>query len=81
MQMSKLLERITHNPGIMGGKPIIRGMRFGVNDVLSYMAGGMTVGELLEDFPYLEREDIQACLIFAANIINHPVIHIETDAA
>jgi uncharacterized protein (DUF433 family) len=58
--------RITVEPGKRGGKPCIRRMRILVYDVLSYLAAGMTVDEILDDFPYLEREDIQACLAFAA---------------
>ncbi len=58
---------ITMEPGKRGGKPIIRGMRITVYDVLSYLASGMSEQEILEDFPYLTREDILACLAFAAN--------------
>ena len=52
--------RITVEPGKRGGRPCIRGMRITVYDVLSYLAAGMSVGEILDDFPYLTREDIQA---------------------
>ena len=58
--------RITLEPGKRGGRPCIRGMRITVYDVLSYLAAGMTVAEILDDFPYLEPEDIQACLAYAA---------------
>lgn len=54
--------RITIDPAIQGGKPCIRGMRITVEDVLEYLASGMTENEILEDFPYLERDDIQAVL-------------------
>ena len=57
---------ITIEPGKRGGKPCIRGMRITVYDVLSYLAAGMTVQEVLEDFPYLTEEDIRACLAYAA---------------
>lgn len=57
---------ITVEPGKRGGKPCIRGMRITVFDVLSYLACGMTVPEILDDFPYLTAEDIQASLAFAA---------------
>lgn len=63
----KLLERITVEPGKRGGRPCIRGMRITVYDILEYMASGMTVDEILQDFPYLEREDIQATLAYAAD--------------
>jgi uncharacterized protein (DUF433 family) len=58
--------RITIEPGKRGGRPCIRGMRITVYDVLSYLAAGMTTAEILDDFPYLEAEDIQTCLAFAA---------------
>ena len=57
---------ITIEPGKRSGKPCIRGMRITVGDVLGYMAGGMTPDEIIEDFPKLTHEDIQACLAFAA---------------
>jgi uncharacterized protein (DUF433 family) len=58
--------RITMEPGKRGGRPCIRGMRITVYDVLSYLAAGMTIDEVLSDFPYLTLEDIQACFAFAA---------------
>ena len=58
--------RITIEPGKRGGRPCIRGMRITVYDVLSYLAAGMTVSEVLDDFPYLTQDDIQACFAFAA---------------
>ena len=58
---------ITIEPGKRSGKPCIRGMRITVQDVLEYLAGGMTEEEILVDFPELTREDIRACLTFAAN--------------
>ena len=60
-------ERITLEPGKRSGKPCIRGMRITVADVLGYLAAGMSCEEILDDFPYLEREDILACLSYAAN--------------
>ena len=60
-------DRITTEPGKRGGKPIIRGLRITVYDVLDYLASGMSEEELLSDFPELEQEDIQACLAFAAD--------------
>ncbi len=58
---------ITIEPGKRGGRACIRGMRITVSDVLSYLAAGMTRQELLDDFPYLTQEDIQASLNYAAN--------------
>lgn len=57
---------ITIEPGKRGGKPCIRGMRITVYDVLEYLASGMSQQEILDDFPYLTKEDILACLGFAA---------------
>jgi uncharacterized protein (DUF433 family) len=74
-EIDKLLNRITYNPGIFGGKAIIRGMRFRVFDMLEMLASGMTSQEILHDFPYLEAEDIQACLYYAAQKLNHPRLH------
>jgi uncharacterized protein (DUF433 family) len=62
---------ITMEPDKCGGKPCIRGLRITVSDVLGYLAGGMTEDEILRDFPYLTREDIRACLAFAADRERH----------
>lgn len=66
-------ERITIEPGKCGGKPCIRGMRVTVYDILEYLASGMTSAEILEDFPYLTAEDIQACLAYAADREKHQI--------
>ncbi len=58
--------RITISPGVCGGRPTIRGMRITVADILELLAGGMSHDEILADYPYLEREDLTACLDFAA---------------
>lgn len=58
---------VTVEPGKRGGKPCIRGMRITVQDVLEYLAGGMSEDEILADFPDLTRDDIRACLAFAAD--------------
>ncbi|HZQ90594.1 MAG TPA: DUF433 domain-containing protein [Terriglobales bacterium] len=60
---------ITFEPDKMGGQPCIRGMRMTVYDVLDYLASGMTVEEILHDFPYLTREDIQASLAFVNEMV------------
>lgn len=65
------LDRITIEPDKRSGQPCIRGMRITVGDVLEYLAGGMSREEVLEDFPYLEMEDINACLAFAAHRERH----------
>jgi uncharacterized protein (DUF433 family) len=67
--MSKpLLSRITSDPGIFGGKPIIRGQRFAVEHLLDYLASGMTEAELLAEFPFLEADDIKAALLYAGRL-------------
>lgn len=59
-------ERISVDAGVRSGKPCVKGTRVTVYDVLEYLAGGMSEDELLADFPDLTREDIRACLAFAA---------------
>jgi uncharacterized protein (DUF433 family) len=59
--------RITTEPGKRSGQPCIRGMRITVQDVLEYLAGGMSAEEVLADFPELTTEDLEACLAFAAD--------------
>ena len=59
-------ERITVTPGLMGGRPCIRGMRITVDQVLFYLAHGQSIDQILEDFPYLEREDVIAAEEYAA---------------
>jgi uncharacterized protein (DUF433 family) len=63
-----LLERIGANPKIFGGKPIIRGRRLAVEHVLGMLAAGDTPDDILQAYPWLEREDIQACLVYARRI-------------
>ena len=65
---------LTIEPGKRGGKPCIRGMRITVYDVLDYLASGMTQEEILRDFPYLTREDIHACLSYAADRERHQLV-------
>lgn len=65
-----MTDRITINPEMRSGSPCIRNMRISVNDILSYLISGMTIEEILSDFPYLEYEDILACFKFCAEEIN-----------
>jgi uncharacterized protein (DUF433 family) len=58
---------ITIEPGKRNGKPCVRGMRIAVSDVLDYLAGGMTIEQILADFPELTADDVRACLAFAAD--------------
>ncbi len=62
---------ITIDAGKRGGKPCIRGLRITVYDILEYLASGMTQEEILEDFDYLTKEDIQACFAYAADREKH----------
>jgi len=65
-----LLKRITVDPAVMVGKPTIRGLRITVEQILKALAGGVTVDELLEDYPDLEKEDIHAVLLYASERIS-----------
>jgi uncharacterized protein (DUF433 family) len=66
---NELLKRITYNPEIFGGKPIIRGRRIAVEHILGMLAVGSSIEELLEGYPFLEREDILACLTYARRVV------------
>lgn len=68
MATQELLDRITVNPEVMVGKPTIRGLRITVEQILKALAGNVTVEDLLEDYPELEPEDIQAVLLYAAEL-------------
>lgn len=72
--MASLLERITSDPQICGGRPIIRGMRIRVSDLLGMLAGGASRSDILRDYPYLEDEDISAALEYAGRTSDHPLI-------
>lgn len=71
MDEQKLLEHITVNPAIFGGKPIIRGHRLAVEHVLGMLAAGDSPATILEGYPWLEAEDIQACLAYAHKLVAH----------
>ncbi len=66
--MSSLLDRITLNPDICHGKPTIRNKRYTVDLILDLLASGMSTAEILDDYPALEKEDIQACLAYASRL-------------
>jgi uncharacterized protein (DUF433 family) len=74
IMMQSLAERITINPKQCGGRPCVRGMRIRVTDVLDLFAAGLTAEQILEEMPDLEREDLQACLQYAARKLNHAVL-------
>ena len=63
-----LIKRITVDPNICHGKPVIRGLRYPVENMLELMASGMTYDEILDDYEDLEKEDLFACLVFAAQL-------------
>lgn len=70
------LHRITIDPAICAGRPIIRGMRIRVRDILDLLAAGASREEILQDYPYLEDGDITASLEFAARQSDHPILHV-----
>jgi uncharacterized protein (DUF433 family) len=71
MSHTDSLNRITINPKIFAGKPIIRGRRLAVEHVLGMLAAGDTIESILEGYPWLEREDVLACLLYARRIVGH----------
>jgi len=68
---TKLLDRITVNPTIFGGKPIIRGRRLAVEHVLGMLAAGDQAEDILKGYPWLEADDIRACLTYAHRMVAH----------
>ena len=72
--MTDRLSRITIDIAQCGGRPCIRGMRIRVSDILNLLSSGATFDEVLEDYPYLEREDILAAIEYAARQTDHPVL-------
>jgi uncharacterized protein (DUF433 family) len=76
MSNEDLLARITVDPEICHGKPCIRGLRYPLETLLEYLAGGDTIEGLLKEFPDLQREDILACHEFARRILNAKTIHL-----
>jgi uncharacterized protein (DUF433 family) len=72
--MANLTQRITTNPEQCGGRPCVRGLRIRVTDILELLAAGETPTEILAAYPYLEAEDITACLLYAARRLDHPMI-------
>lgn len=71
MGQDELLLRITFNPSIFGGKPIIRGHRLAVEHVLGQLAAGDSQEDLLKAYPWLEPEDVRACLAYARRVVGH----------
>jgi uncharacterized protein (DUF433 family) len=71
MDEQALLKRITVNPQIFGGKPIVRGRRLAVEHILGMLAAGDTQEAILKAYPWLQAEDIQACLVYARRLVAH----------
>jgi uncharacterized protein (DUF433 family) len=71
MNEDEILKRITVNPRIFGGKPILRGRRLAVEHVLGMLAAGDRPETILQGYPWLEPEDIQACLVYARRLVGH----------
>lgn len=67
-----LLDRITQEPDKLAGKPCIRGLRISVSQILGMLGEGLSADQILSDFPYLEAEDIQACLVYASQLTQAP---------
>lgn len=72
----KLLNRITVDPNILVGKPVIRGMRISVQQVMEALAGGIPEKEILEDYPELESDDIKAVLLYANELVKEEKVYI-----
>lgn len=75
MKKEELLKRITMNPKISFGKPTIRNKRYPVEVMLDLLAAGMTTEEIINDYPDLEKEDVQACILFAKESLRVKSIH------
>jgi len=73
--MEDLISRITIQPDICHGKPTIRGLRYPVENMLELLASGMTIDELLKDYPDLEKEDLLACIEYGAKLAHSKSIH------
>ncbi len=72
MKQSELLERITYDPDIFGGRPILRGHRLAVEHVVDMLAAGDDVATILSGYPWMEPADIQACLVYASLVTSAP---------
>lgn len=73
---NSLDQLITTDPGQCGGRPCIRGMRIRVSDVLDLLAAGLSAQQVLDEMPDLTKDDIKACLIYAAHRIDHPTLKV-----
>jgi uncharacterized protein (DUF433 family) len=71
----ELLERIVVNPKIMSGKPIVKGTRITVEQVLKMLAQGLTIKEILKDYPHLSKDDVAAVLLYAAKVAGEEEVY------
>lgn len=76
MEQNDLIKRVTVNPEIFGGKPIIRGKRLAVEHVLGMLAAGDSPETILKGYDWMEAEDIQACLLYAHKLVSHERIEL-----
>jgi uncharacterized protein (DUF433 family) len=76
MSKENLLSRITVDPEVCHGKPCVRGLRYPVETILEYLAGGDTIEDLLKEFPDLQREDVLACLEFSRQMLAAKSVHL-----
>ena len=76
MTHAELLQRISMDPNVCGGKPCIRGHRIWVSLILDFLAGGMTMDAVLEDYPQLTAEDLRACIAFASEMTRERTVHV-----
>ena len=72
--MNNLIDRITIDPDVCNGKPVIRGKRIAVQTILEFLSSGDTRAEILEEYPSLEIEDINACLAYASEVMNRKYV-------
>jgi uncharacterized protein (DUF433 family) len=75
-ESSELLARVTVNPAVMVGKPVIRGLRITVEQILKSLGGGVSIEDILEDYPELEPQDIQAALLYASDRIENEKVYV-----
>jgi len=81
MDAENLLSRITSTPAILGGKPVIRGRRLAVEHVLSLLAAGDSIDELVAAYEWLTREDVLACLLFASRLVSNERVELRSETA
>lgn len=79
--MNPLLKRISINPNVCFGKPCIRGTRIWVSLILDFLANGMTIAEILEEYPHLSEEDIRAAIAYGAEMSRERYVEISTEVA